>query len=103
MAKAYLSIFSKPTSHKRGAPAEIASAPAPKGRRNTGSSVEVANAQLVQENPTGSDIENEDSEGPVDNIDEDNVEYDNATVKASVATAFSDAEKVFGIKVSESN
>ncbi|KAG8700104.1 hypothetical protein FRC11_013218, partial [Ceratobasidium sp. 423] len=103
MAKAYLSIFSKLTSCKRGAPAEIASAPAHKHRRNTGSSVEVANAQPVQENPTGSNIENEDSEGLVDNINEDKAEYDNATVKASVAAAFSDAKKVFGITVSESN
>ncbi|KAG8709734.1 hypothetical protein FRC11_005259, partial [Ceratobasidium sp. 423] len=42
-------------------------------------------------------MESEDGEGLIDELGEDKAEYDNATVKASVVAAFSEAEKNLGI------
>ncbi|KAG8730659.1 hypothetical protein FRC11_006185, partial [Ceratobasidium sp. 423] len=49
------------------------------------------------------EVESEDGEGPVDDVDEDKAEYNHLTVKTSVAAAFSDIEKMFGISISESD
>ncbi|KAG8728807.1 hypothetical protein FRC11_010151 [Ceratobasidium sp. 423] len=48
-------------------------------------------------------MENDNGEGPIDDIDEDKAEYNNATVKASVVAAFAEVEKMFGIEVSDSD
>ncbi|CAE6473416.1 unnamed protein product [Rhizoctonia solani] len=104
MAKAYLSIFSKPSTRKRGPPTtDVVPAPPAKRRRGNGNSVEAANAQSLEESPIDGDIEIDSVEGPVDDIDEDKAEYDTFTVKASVTAAFSEAEKSLGIKISESD
>ncbi|CUA71178.1 Putative AC transposase [Rhizoctonia solani] len=104
MAKAYLSIFSKPTTRKRGPLAnEVVPTPPTKRRRANGSSADAIPPQSLEENALDADIESDNAEGLVDNIDDDKAEYDTVTVKASVAAAFSEAEKTLGIVISESD
>ncbi|KAG8738607.1 hypothetical protein FRC11_001272, partial [Ceratobasidium sp. 423] len=104
MAKAYLSIFSKPTDRKRVSPAnKIVPTPPAKWHRNHGCVAEPANTRVVDESSGDGDTESEDIEGPIDDIDEDKAEYENGTVKASVSVAFSEIEKMFGITISASD
>ncbi|CAE6488191.1 unnamed protein product [Rhizoctonia solani] len=88
MAKAYLSIFSKPENRKRIKKGGETAHTSPKRHRITDNPTNHVSAKEIEAIHAGSDSESEGEEGPVDDIDEDKAEYDNATVKASVNSAF---------------
>ncbi|CCO38158.1 hypothetical protein BN14_12323 [Rhizoctonia solani AG-1 IB] len=103
MAKAYLSVFTKPENRKQITKGgEVTHAP-PKRRRIAGNPVDIASAEETEAINAGSDSESEGEEGLVDNIDKAKAEYDSATVKASVNLAFMEVEKAHGILISPSD
>ncbi|CAE6371524.1 unnamed protein product [Rhizoctonia solani] len=103
MAKAYLSIFSKPANRKRSTQGNGAFQAPSKRCRLVNNPTDVASTESPGEYDAGNDSDSEGEDGPADDIDEDKSEYNNATVKASVIAAFSEVEKNFGLVISQSD
>ncbi|KAG8725000.1 hypothetical protein FRC09_010474 [Ceratobasidium sp. 395] len=112
MAKAYLNVFIASERRKRTVQNNAIDVPQPKRQRNSENAPK-GTRSVRQANPAGddSDVESDnDSEVEdvqqaivADNVDQDKLEHDNATVKASIEQAFNDFEKEYKIKIPASH
>ncbi|QRV78731.1 AC transposase [Ceratobasidium sp. AG-Ba] len=112
MAKAYLNVFFATERRKRivkKAPVEV---PQPKRQRNNDITPKagqpgrnISSTRDDSDNESDTDSEAEDIQDAIveDNLDQDKVEHDNATVKASIDHAFIDFEKDYKIKIPSSD
>ncbi|CEL53139.1 hypothetical protein RSOLAG1IB_11271 [Rhizoctonia solani AG-1 IB] len=103
MARAYLSVFTKPKNQKQITKSGEVTHAHPKHGRIAGNPVDIVSTGETKAINAGSDSGSKGEEGLVDNINKAKAKYDSTTVKASVNLAFMEVEKAHGILISPSN